>query len=254
MFDDLLELHGDRLHGENLSIVGGLALLGEMAVVFIGHQKGHTTSDMVRRNFGMPDPEGYRKALRLMRYGAKFGMPVICLVDTPGAYPGLGAEERGQAIAIAQCIQTMSRLAVPTVAVVTGEGGSGGALALATADRVLMLENSYYSVISPEGCSTILWSDATAAPRAAAALRITAPDLLRLKVIDAVVAEPEQGVSADPAAAAANLKTAIVTFLEDLRRLSPAELLEARYRRFRAFGQPGLQPTLDPPEERPDDR
>jgi acyl-CoA carboxylase subunit beta len=251
MFDDLLELRGDRLYGENLSIVGGLALLGQMAVVFIGHQKGHTTSEMVRRNFGMPDPEGYRKALRLMQYGARFGMPVICLVDTPGAYPGLGAEERGQANAIAQCIQTMSRLPVPTVAVVTGEGGSGGALALATADRVLMFESSYYSVISPEGCSTILWSDATAAPRAAAALRVTAPDLLRLKIVDAVVAEPEHGVSADPAAAAANLKTAIVTCLEDLRRLSPAELVEARYRRFRAFGQPGLQPTLDPLQERP---
>jgi acetyl-CoA carboxylase carboxyl transferase alpha subunit len=254
LFDDLVELRGDRIYGENLSIVGGLALLGEMPVVLVGHQKGHTTSEMVRRNFGMPEPEGYRKALRLMRYGAKFGMPVICLVDTPGAYPGLGAEERGQAVAIAQCIQTMSRLPVPTVAVVTGEGGSGGALALATADRVLMLQNAYYSVISPEGCSTILWSDATAAPRAAAALRVTAPDLLRLKVIDAVVEEPRGGAPADPAATAANLKTAIVSCLGDLRKLSPAELLEARYQRFRAFGQPGLQPTLDPQEERPNDR
>ena len=252
LFDHVLELHGDRLYGENPSIVGGLAVLGEMAVIFIGHQKGHTTSEMIQRNFGMPDPEGYRKARRLMCYGAKFGMPVICLIDTPGAYPGLEAEERGQAVAIARCIQTMSRLPVPTVAVVTGEGGSGGALALATADRVLMLENAYYSVISPEGCSTILWNDATAAPRAAAALRITAPDLLRLKVIDAVVAEPEAGAPANPAAAAANLKTAIVTCLGDLRGLSSTELLEARYRRFRAFGQPGLQPTFDPPEERPE--
>jgi acetyl-CoA carboxylase carboxyl transferase subunit beta len=252
LFDDLLELRGDRLYAENPPIAGGIALLGEKPVVFIGHQKGHTTNEMIRRNFGMPDPEGYRKALRLMRYGAKFGMPVVCLVDTPGAYPGLGAEERGQAIAIAQCIQTMSRLPVPTVAVVTGEGGSGGALALATADRVLMLENSYYSVISPEGCSTILWSDATAAPRAAAALRVTAPDLLRLQVIDAVVAEPKEGASADPAATAANLKTAIVTCLDDLCKLSPAELVETRYRRFRAFGQPDLQPILDPLEERPE--
>jgi acyl-CoA carboxylase subunit beta len=232
--------------------LGGHPLVVAMDFGFIGHQKGHTTSEMIQRNFGMPDPEGYRKALRLMRYGAKFGMPVICLIDTPGAYPGLGAEERGQAVAIAQCIQTMSRLPVPTVAVVTGEGGSGGALALATADRVLMLENSYYSVISPEGCSTILWNDATAAPRAAAALRITAPDLLRLKVIDAVVAEPEAGAPVNPAATAANLKTAIVTCLDYLRGLSPTELLEARYRRFRAFGQSGLQPNFDSPEERPE--
>ncbi len=190
MFDDFLELHGDRAFEEDSAIVGGPARLGELAVMLIGHQKGSNTSEMMERNFGMPEPEGYRKGMRLMRYAAKFGMPVVTLVDTAGAYPGLGAEERGQSNAIAESIMLMSRLPVPTVTVVTGEGGSGGALALAATDRVLMLENSYYSVISPEGCATILFKDAASAPRAAAALRITAPDLLGLGVMDAVVPEP----------------------------------------------------------------
>jgi acetyl-CoA carboxylase carboxyl transferase subunit beta len=244
LFDDFLELHGDRLHAENPAIVGGLALLGDLPVVVIGHQKGHSTSEMVSRNFGMPDPEGYRKALRLMHHAARFKMPLITLIDTPGAYPGLGAEERGQAVAIAECIMDMSRLPVPAIAVVTGEGGSGGALALGVADRVMMMENSYYSVISPEGCSTILWKDATAAPRAAAALKITPPDLLRLGIMDAIIPEPEEGAHTDPVTTAANLKTALLGALQELLPLDGAELVHARYQRFRAFGSPG-QASLD---------
>jgi acyl-CoA carboxylase subunit beta len=212
----------------------------------IGHQKGSNTSEMMERNFGMPEPEGYRKGMRLMRYAAKFGMPVITLVDTAGAYPGLGAEERGQSNAIAESIMLMSRLPVPCVTVVTGEGGSGGALALAAADRVLMLENSYYSVISPEGCATILFKDAASAPRAAAALRITGPDLLTLGIMDAVIPEPEGGAHTDHRATAANVRTALVANLRELLALSPDELLEKRYERFRQFGAPGRQPTLPP--------
>jgi acetyl-CoA carboxylase carboxyl transferase alpha subunit/acetyl-CoA carboxylase carboxyl transferase beta subunit len=248
LFDDFLELHGDRLYRENASIVGGLALLGDLPVVVIGHQKGHTTSEMVARNFGMPDPEGYRKALRLMHHAAKFDMPLITLIDTPGAYPGLGAEERGQAVAIAQCIMDMSRLPVPAVAIVTGEGGSGGALALGVADRVLMMENSYYSVISPEGCSTILWNDATAAPRAAEALKVTPPDLLRLGIMDAIVPEPEEGAHTDPATTAANLKTAVLACLAELLPVDGAELVNRRYERFRAFGSPS-QAALERQEQ-----
>ena len=210
----------------------------------IGHHKGHTTQEMIERNFGMPNPEGYRKGLRLMRYAAKFGMPIVTLVDTPGAYPGLGAEERGQSIAIAQSIMEMSRFRVPIVVVVTGEGGSGGALALAVGDRVLMMENSYYSVISPEGCSTILFKDAAQAPRAAEALRLTARDLLRLKIMDAIVPEPEGGAHTDHLAAARNLKTAIVTSLSELVGTPPEELVTKRYDRFRTFGDPTGQPVL----------
>ncbi len=249
VFDDFQEFYGDRLFDEDGAIVGGLALLGGTTVMVIGHQKGHTTSEMMERNFGMPNPEGYRKGMRLMRYAAKFGMPIVTLVDTPGAYPGIGAEERGQSIAIAESIMQMSRLPVPIVVVVTGEGGSGGALALAVGDRVLMMENSYYSVISPEGCSTILFKDAAQAPRAAEALRMTAPDLLRLKIMDAVVPEPEGGAHEDPLVAAANLKTAIVSALGELIPLAPDALLDARYRRFRLFGTPGEQPVLPPTGE-----
>jgi acetyl-CoA carboxylase carboxyl transferase alpha subunit/acetyl-CoA carboxylase carboxyl transferase beta subunit len=249
VFDEFMELHGDRAFREDPAIVSGPARLGELVVMLIGHQKGSTTGEMMERNFGMPEPDGYRKGMRLMRYAAKFGMPVVTLVDTAGAYPGLGAEERGQSNAIAESIMQMSRLPVPVVTVVTGEGGSGGALALAAADRVLMLESSYYSVISPEGCATILFKDAAAAPRAAAALRITAPELLRLRVMDAVIPEPEGGAHMDHVAAAANLKTALVESLRELLPLSPEELLEQRYERFRMFGTPGRQPTLPPIEE-----
>jgi acetyl-CoA carboxylase carboxyl transferase alpha subunit len=249
VFDEFTELHGDRAFREDPAIVSGPARLGDLVVMLIGHQKGTTTGEMMERNFGMPEPDGYRKGMRLMRYAAKFGMPVVTLVDTAGAYPGLGAEERGQSNAIAESIMQMSRLPVPVVTVVTGEGGSGGALALAASDRVLMLENSYYSVISPEGCATILFKDAAAAPRAAAALRITAPDLLRLGVMDAVVPEPGEGAHTDHNTTAANLKTALVESLSELLALSPEELLEQRYDRFRKFGAPGRQPVLPPIEE-----
>jgi len=246
VFDGFQELHGDRLFEEDPAIIAGLARLGELTVMVIGQQKGHTTTELVEHNFGMPEPEGYRKGMRLMRYAARFGLPLVTIVDTPGAYPGLGAEERGQSVAIAESIMLMSRLPVPVVTVVTGEGGSGGALAIAMGNRVLMMENSYYSVISPEGCSTILFKDASAAPRAAKALRITSPDLLRLNVMDAVVPEPEGGAQTDPAAAGANVKAAIVASLKELLPLSPRELIDQRYQRFRKFGTPGSQPALEP--------
>ena len=249
VFGDFQEFAGDRLFDQDAAIVGGIAKLGDVTVMVVGHQKGHTTAEMMERNFGMPNPEGYRKGLRLMRYAAKFGLPIVTLVDTPGAYPGIGAEERGQSIAIAQSIMEMSRFPVPIVTIVTGEGGSGGALALAVGDRVLMMENSYYSVISPEGCSTILFKDAAQAPRAAAALRVTAPDLLRLRIMDAIVPEPEGGAHTDRLAAAQNLKTAIVTCFDELFRLAPDELVARRYERFRMYGTADLQPVLPKLEE-----
>jgi acetyl-CoA carboxylase carboxyl transferase subunit beta len=239
IFDDFLELQGDRLYADNSSIIGGPAMLAGLPVMLIGHQKGHTTSELVARNFGMPEPEGYRKALRLMKHAGRLGMPVIALVDTPGAYPGLGAEERGQAVAIAESIMEMARLPVPVVTVVTGEGGSGGALALAVGDRVLMLENAYYSVISPEGCSVILWGNAAAAPQAAEALRVRAPDLLELGIIEGIVPEAGGGAHIDPVGTAANLKEALVTTLNELLPVEPQALLAARYQRFRHFGSPG---------------
>jgi acyl-CoA carboxylase subunit beta len=246
VLDEFHELRGDRLFREDRAIIGGLGRIGDLTVMLIGQQKGHTTAEMMEHNFGMPGPEGYRKSMRLMRYAARFGLPLVTLVDTPGAYPGLGAEERGQSIAISESILLMSRLPIPTVTVVTGEGGSGGALALAASDRVLMMENAYYSVISPEGCSTILFKDAAAAPRAAQALRITSPDLLRLGVMDAVVPEPEEGAQADPVAAAANLRAGIVASLKELLPLDTDTLLAQRYERFRKFGAPGQQPVLPP--------
>jgi acetyl-CoA carboxylase carboxyl transferase subunit beta len=228
-FDEFVELHGDRSFRDDPAIVAGLARLGELPVVLIGHQKGTTTGEM-------------------MRYAERFGIPVVALVDTAGAYPGLGAEERGQSNAIAESIVLMSRLRVPAVTVITGEGGSGGALALGAADRVLMLERSYYSVISPEGCATILFKDAAAAPRAAAALRLTAPDLLRLGVVDAVVPEPAEGAHTDHTAAAAALRAALVATLRELLPLEADDLVQGRYERFRKFGAPGLQPVLPPIE------
>jgi acetyl-CoA carboxylase carboxyl transferase subunit beta len=245
-FDDFTELRGDRLFREDRAIIGGLGRLGDLTVMVIGQQKGHTTSEMVEHNFGMPEPEGYRKAMRLMKYAARFGLPLVTIVDTPGAYPGLGAEEHGQSVAIAESIMLMSRLPIPIVTIVTGEGGSGGALALATSDRVLMMENAYYSVISPEGCSTILFKDATAAPRAAKALRITSPELLRLQVMDAVVPEPEGGAQEDPPAAGANFRAALIATLAELLPIETDELLTQRYERFRKFGAPGRQQVLSP--------
>ncbi|MGH3785426.1 MAG: acetyl-CoA carboxylase carboxyltransferase subunit alpha [Pseudonocardiaceae bacterium] len=243
-FDEFVELHGDRCFADDPALVGGIARIdGGRAVVVIGHQKGHSTRELVARNFGMPHPEGYRKALRLLEHAERFGMPVVTLVDTPGAYPGVQAEERGQAGAIAQLIMRSSRLRVPVVSVVTGEGGSGGALALATGDRLLMFENSFYSVISPEGCASILWRTADAAPAAARALRVTAADLLQLGVADAVIPEPPGGAHEDTLAAAASLRRSVSTALAELTAVDIPSLLAARYERFRLVGAAVTAPS-----------
>jgi acetyl-CoA carboxylase carboxyl transferase subunit alpha len=236
IFTDFIELHGDRLYMDDPAIVGGWARLGGVSVMVVGHQKGRDTKENLKRNFGMPHPEGYRKALRLMQLAARFGAPVITLIDTPGAYPGLGAEERGQSEALARNILEMSALETPIVAVVIGEGGSGGALALGVADRVLMLENSVYSVISPEGCAAILWKDATQRERAAAALKITADDLLRLKVIDEIIAEPVGGAHQDPDTAGERLREALIRYVTELRKVRPEKLVRRRMEKYAAMG------------------
>ena len=237
LLEDFVELHGDRVYGDDPAIVGGLGRFESRSVVVIGHQKGRDTREKIARNFGMPNPEGYRKALRLMEMAAKFGKPILCLIDTPGAYPGIGAEERGQAEAIARNLRTMAGLPVPRVAVVTGEGGSGGALAIGMGNRVLMLEHAVYSVISPEGCAAILWSDAAKAPDAAEAMRITAPELLRLGVIDGIVPEPLGGAHRDWDGAAQNLRLALREHLWDLADKPPATLITERYEKFRRIGE-----------------
>jgi len=236
---EFVELHGDRLFGEDRAIVGGFARFNGRSVMVIGHQKGKTLKERVQRNFGMPNPEGYRKALRLMRLAEKFRRPILTFIDTPGAYPGIGAEERGQAEAIAQNLRVMSRLAVPIVSVVIGEGGSGGALALAVADRVLMLEHAVYSVISPEGCAAILWDDPAKAPDAAAALKLTAQDLLKLGIIDEVIPEPPGGAHRNPTAMAERLAKALSTHLGQLAELSGEELLARRDVKYRKMGPVG---------------
>ena len=236
VFTDYIELHGDRLYRDDPAIVGGWARLGGHSVMVIGHQKGRDTKENIRRNFGMAHPEGYRKALRLMRLAARFHAPIITLVDTPGAYPGLGAEERGQSEALATNILEMSAFETPIITVVIGEGGSGGALALGVADRVLMFENSVYSVISPEGCAAILWKDATQRERAAEALKLTAQDLLRLKLIDEVIPEPLGGVHQDPDAAGESLREALLRHLGELRRLRPEKLVRRRVEKYAAMG------------------
>ena len=236
LLEDWVELHGDRVFGDDKAIVGGLALFEGEPVVVIGHQKGRDTRENIARNFGMPHPEGYRKALRLMQLAGKFGKPVITFIDTPGAYPGLGAEERGQAEAIARNLREMADLPVPIVCVVTGEGGSGGALAIAVGNRVLMMEYAIYSVISPEGCAAILWGDSAKASEAAEIMRVTAPDLLRLGVIDAVVPEPVGGAHRNWDAAAASLRTALRDQLWQLRSQSESELIETRQEKFRRIG------------------
>ncbi len=236
VFTDFVELHGDRLFRDDPAIIGGWARLDGSTVMVIGHQKGRDTKDNLRRNFGMAHPEGYRKALRLMRLAEKFGAPVITLVDTPGAYPGLGAEERGQAEAIARNLIEMAGLTTPIVTAVIGEGGSGGALAIGVADRVLMLENSVYSVISPEGCAAILWKDASQRERAAEALKITAQDLLGLKVIDEIIPEPPGGAHADPEATAQRLGEVLKRHLAELRRLRVEKLLRRREEKYLSMG------------------
>jgi acetyl-CoA carboxylase carboxyl transferase alpha subunit/acetyl-CoA carboxylase carboxyl transferase beta subunit len=234
--DDFVELHGDRAGADCPAIVGGLASLDGLPVMVIGHQKGHRTADLVRRRFGMASPAGYRKAMRLMRLAGKVGLPVVTLVDTPGAHPGLEAEETGQAHAVAECLRTMGGLPVPVVTVITGEGGSGGALALAVADRVLICENGIYSVISPEGCAAILWKSADATADAAGALRIDARSLLSMGVVDGVVPEPDGGAHRDPGRASRMVNAAVVNALRGLRGRAPAELIRARRQRFRRFG------------------
>jgi acetyl-CoA carboxylase carboxyl transferase subunit alpha len=236
VFTDFVELHGDRLYRDDPAIVGGWARLGGQSVMVIGHQKGRDTKDNLKRNFGMAHPEGYRKALRLMKLAAKFEAPIITLIDTPGAYPGLGAEERGQSEAIARNIIEMCSLPTPIVAVVIGEGGSGGALALGVADRVLVLENGVYSVISPEGCAAILWKDASQRERAAAALKITAEDLIRLKVVDEVVPEPEGGAHQDMELMAETLRTVLLKNLKDLKAVKPEKLVRRRAEKFAEMG------------------
>jgi acetyl-CoA carboxylase carboxyl transferase subunit alpha len=235
-FTDFNELHGDRLFAEDRAMVGGFARLGEHRVMVIGTQKGRDTKDKIMRNFGSAHPEGYRKALRLMRMADKFGLPIITLIDTAGAYPGIGAEERHIAEAIAVNLREMMLLEVPSIAVVIGEGGSGGALGIGVADRVLVLENAYYSVISPEGCAAILWKDRSAAAKAAEALKITARHLLELGLVDGIVPEPLGGAHNDRQAIADTLKTHLLEQLQQLEKLPMADRLKQRYARFRAHG------------------
>jgi acetyl-CoA carboxylase carboxyl transferase subunit alpha len=235
-FTDFFELRGDRRIGDDKSMPGGFAKLDGQRVMVIGHQKGRDTKENLMRNFGSAHPEGYRKALRLMRLAEKCGIPIICLIDTPGAFPGIGAEERNIAEAIAHNLRDMMLLKVPIVAVVLGEGGSGGALGIGVADSVLMMENAYYSVISPEGCAAILWKHRKHAPEAAEAMKIAAPDLKKLKLIDEVIPEPLGGAHHDHAAAAMALRGAISAQLEELLPLPAAELLNRRYQKFRQYG------------------
>ena len=244
LLDDFLELGGDRVSGDCPAIVGGIGRLDGVPIVVIGHQKGHDTRELVARNFGMSSPAGYRKAARLMRLADKLRLPILTLVDTPGAYPGVDAEAGGQAHAIAENLRLMSRLTVPVVTVITGEGGSGGALALAVADRVLALSNAVYSVISPEGCAAILWRDASAAPQAAAALGLTARDLLGHGVVDAVIPEPDGGAHEDPLQAAQLVRGAVTAALHELLRLPPERLVAERTRRFRGYGAARREATV----------
>jgi acetyl-CoA carboxylase carboxyl transferase subunit alpha len=236
VFDGYIEIHGDRAYMDDPAIVGGLARLGSKTVVVVGHQKGRDVKDMGYRNFGMPHPEGYRKALRIMELGARFKKPIITMIDTPGAFPGVGAEERGQAEAIARNLREMAMLPVPIVAVVIGEGGSGGALAIGVGDRVLMMEYAIFSVISPEGCAAILWRDGSKASFAAEALKLTAEDLLQLGVVDEVVKEPLGGAHRDYEATMVNFKEAVSRHLRELQDIPTEELVQGRYQRFRRIG------------------
>ncbi len=234
--DNLIELHGDRLYGEDRAILGGFATWNGRSIMVIGHEKGKSLKERMRRNFGMAKPEGYRKALRLMKLAEKFQRPILTFIDTPGAYPGVDAEQRGQAEAIARNLLEMVRLAVPIIAVVTGEGGSGGALALGVADRVLMLEHAIYSVISPEGCAAILWGDAAKSATAATALRMTAPELLQLNIIDDIIQEPLGGAHRDIPLTARNLSLTLETHISQLEKIPLATLLKEREAKFRNLG------------------
>ena len=233
---DFIPLAGDRLFGEDKALVCGFAKLDDKKIVIMGHQKGKDTKENIERNFGCAHPEGYRKAMRLMRLAERFSMPVVCLVDTPGAYPGIGAEERGQAQAIAENIRDMFSLKTPIVVAVIGEGGSGGALGIGVGDRVLMMEYAYYSVISPEGCAAILWKDAAKREDAAKVLKLTAPDLLTLGIVNEMVKEPEGGAHRNPEEAAKNLKNSLVRTIEELSGVPHQELCAMRYQRYRSIG------------------
>ncbi|HEY6347313.1 MAG TPA: acetyl-CoA carboxylase carboxyltransferase subunit alpha [Bryobacteraceae bacterium] len=236
LLTDFEELHGDRAFADDHSIVGGMGWFENRPVMVMGQQKGRDTKQKLVRNFGMPKPEGYRKAMRLMELAAKFSRPVITLLDTPGAYPGIDAEERGQAQAIAQNLREMSRLEIPVITVVIGEGGSGGALGLGVGNRVYMLENAVYSVISPESCAAIIYRDSGRAPAAAAALKMTAPDLLDLRLIDGIIPEPGEGAHADPDGAAEAFRQTLRTALAELSKLTPRQLVDQRYEKFRRMG------------------
>ncbi len=237
LFTDFVELHGDRGYGDDKAIIAGLGKYHGRPVAIIGHQKGRDTKQRLVRNFGQPKPEGYRKALRVMHLAAKFGRPILTLIDTPGAYPGIDAEERGQGEAIARNLREMARIPVPIIVSVTGEGGSGGALAIAVGDRINILENSFYSVISPEGCASIIWRDASKAETAAAAMKITAKDLKELGIVDEIVREPEGGAHTDFEAAARFLDEVLDRQLVALANQPVRELLDARYEKFRRMGQ-----------------
>lgn len=240
LFTEYTPLAGDRNFADDHAVMGGLARLGDRPLVVIGHEKGKDTSTRIRHNFGMARPEGYRKAMRLMDIAHRFRLPVVTLIDTPGAYPGKGAEERGQSEAIARSTQKCLQLGVPVIAAVIGEGGSGGAVAFATANRVAMLEHSIYSVISPEGCASILWKDANKTREAAEALRLTAQDLEKLGVIDRIIAEPRGGAHRDPAAAVASVGAAVATMIDEMAALDPAELIRQRRQKFINMGSQGL--------------
>ena len=235
--EDFVELHGDREGMDDRAIIGGLAKINGKPVMIIGIQKGKTTKENLEYNFGMPQPQGYRKALRLFNHANKFNLPIVTLIDTPGAYPGIKAEETGQGAAIAVNLREMSKLNVPIVAIITGEGCSGGALGLAVADKVMMLEHAYYTVISPEGCASILWRDAAKFADAAEALKITSKDLLELGIIDEEIAEPVGGAHANYNVVSDNMKNAILNALDELSKLSSSELREKRYQKFRAMGK-----------------
>ncbi|MDP8248021.1 MAG: acetyl-CoA carboxylase carboxyltransferase subunit alpha [Candidatus Tritonobacter lacicola] len=236
IFEEFIELSGDRCYADDKALIGGFATLDGERVMILGHQKGRDTKENLMRNFGSAHPEGYRKALRLMRLAEKFSIPILTFVDTPGAYPGIGAEERGQAEAIAVNLREMMALRTPVIVTIIGEGGSGGALGIGIGDRVIMLENAYYSVISPEGCAAILWKDKARAADAAVALKLTSRDQLGLGLVDEIVPEPLGGAHRDPEAVAAALKERLITNLKELTLLPPEELLEKRYRKFRCMG------------------
>lgn len=233
---DYLEIHGDRLFADDKALVTGFAKIGTQNILVVGHQKGRDTKENLMRNFGSAHPEGYRKAIRAMKLAEKFGTPIVAFVDTPGAYPGIGAEERGQAAAIAYNLAEMAQLRVPVIVIVIGEGGSGGALGIGVGDRVLVLENAYYSVISPEGCAAILWKDRAKAPDAASVLKLTGPDLLELGVIDEVIKEPLGGAHRGPVETAKNVKEAILKNLKELNEFTPDALVKERYKKFRKMG------------------